>query len=105
MSADRYYIKDQHGTYFLTFTVVEWTDVFTKPAYKQIITSALNYCTDNKGLKVYAWVLMTNHMHLVCQTTPPFQLSDFIRDFKKHSRACDYAVSRKGLVKVQVLER
>lgn len=85
MAGDRYFISDQHGTHFLTFTVVEWTDIFTRPVYKQIIVDALNYCTVHKGLEVFAWVLMTNHLHLICRTAPPFHLSHFMRDFKKHT--------------------
>jgi putative transposase len=83
MSGDRYYIEDQHGVHFLTFTIVEWVDVFTRKEYKEIITDALNYCVEAKGLQCYAWVLMSNHMHLVACTKAPFRLSDFIRDFKK----------------------
>lgn len=85
MSGDRYPITDQHGTHFLTFTVVDWTDLFTRPVYKHLITDALNYCRINKGLELFAWVLMTNHLHLLCRTHPPFRLSEVIRDFKKHT--------------------
>lgn len=28
---------------------------------------------------------MTNHLHLVCQTTEPHALSEFVRDFKKYT--------------------
>ena len=83
MSGDRYYIQDQHGIHFLTFTVVDWIDVFTRKDYKYIITDSLNYCIEEKGLECFAWVLMSNHMHLVARTNPPFELSDFMRDFKK----------------------
>jgi REP element-mobilizing transposase RayT len=83
MSGDRYYITDQHATYFLTFTVVDWIDVFTRPDYKTIITDALNYRSENKGWEINAWVLMSNHLHLVVKTQPPFRMSDTLRDFKK----------------------
>lgn len=83
MSGDRYYITDQHAIHFLTFTVVDWIDVFTRPTYKYIITNALNYCGKEKGLECFAWVLMSNHLHLVARANPPFRLSDVIRDFKK----------------------
>ena len=83
MSGDRYVIEDQHGIHFLTFTVVEWVDVFTRKEYKEIITEALNYCIREKGLQCYAWVLMSNHMHLLASAISPNRLSDFIRDFKK----------------------
>jgi REP element-mobilizing transposase RayT len=83
VSGDRYTITDQNAIHFLTFTVVEWIDVFTRPEYKYIIADSLNYCVKEKGLECYAWVLMSNHMHTVVRTKPPFRLSDVIRDFKK----------------------
>ena len=51
--------------YFITSTVVDWMDVFTRPVYKQIIVESLRYCQAQKGLDIYAWVLMTNHLHLL----------------------------------------
>ena len=83
MSSENYTIEDQHAIYFLTFTVTDWVDVYTRPDYKHIIVDGLNYCRKNKGLKLYAWCLMTNHLHLICQTEYPFRISDFIRDFKQ----------------------
>ena len=83
MAGDRYLIINQHDIYFLTFTVVEWLDVFTRKDYKFIITDSLNYCAREKGLECFAWVLMSNHMHLVARAISPFTMSNLIRDFKK----------------------
>jgi len=83
MAGDRYLIVNQHDIYFLTFTVVEWLDVFTRKDYKFIITDSLNYCIREKGLECFAWVLMSNHMHLVARANSPFEMSDLIHDFKK----------------------
>ncbi|WP_201301037.1 hypothetical protein [Sunxiuqinia indica] len=58
MSADNYFITDQNAVYFLTFTVVDWIDVFTRKEYKVVIADSLNYCIENKGLEIYAWCLM-----------------------------------------------
>ena len=85
MAGDRYFIQDQNAIYFLTFTVIDWIDVFTRKDYKFIISDSLNYCVENKGLTCFAWVLMSNHMHLVARVEPPYRMSDFIRDFKKHT--------------------
>jgi len=83
MSGDRYFITDQHATYFLTFTVVDWIDIFTRKEYKLIITDSLNYCIAQKGLECFAWVAMSNHIHLIVRAAPPAELSAIIRDFKK----------------------
>lgn len=71
------------GSYFLTMTVVDWVDVFTRPVYKHIIVDALRYCQEKKGLKLYAWVLMSNHLHLIASTEEGKNLSDILRDFKQ----------------------
>jgi putative transposase len=83
MPADNYFIEDQNAAYFLTFTVTDWVDVFTRKEYKIEIVNSLNYCIANKGLTVFAWCLMSNHMHLVCRAEEGFRISDIIRDFKK----------------------
>lgn len=83
MSGDRYKIADKNALYFVTFTVVSWIDVFTRRTYKIEIVNSLNYCIQHKGLKVYVWCLMSNHIHLIVSATEGFRLSDIIRDFKK----------------------
>lgn len=83
MTSDSWFIKDQNAVYFLTFTIVDWVDVFTRNEYKTVITDSLNYCIETKGLEVFAWCLMSNHLHLICRSGLNFRISDTIRDFKK----------------------
>lgn len=79
-----YTIKDQHGQYYVTFTVHQWVDIFTRPIYVDILLESIRYCQKNKGLQVYAWVVMSNHVHMIlsCKTG---RLSDLIRDLKKYT--------------------
>jgi REP-associated tyrosine transposase len=72
-------------SYFLTFTVVDWVDIFTRPCYRHIIIDSLKYCQENKGLNLHAWCLMSNHLHLIVSAKENHHLSDIIRDFKKFS--------------------
>lgn len=78
-----YYIYDQNTVYFLTLTVLDWMDVFVRKEYKLEVVDSLNYCVRNKGLELYAWCLMSNHLHLLGRTKEPFKMSEFLRDFKK----------------------
>lgn len=82
--AFEYRIKDQFGMYFITCTVHQWVDVFTRKDYIDILLDSLRYCQQNKGLKIYAWVVMTNHIHLIVSSDKE-ELSDILRDFKKHT--------------------
>jgi putative transposase len=76
-------ISDQNGVQFLTITVVDWIDVFTRKEFKEVIVNSLNFCIHNKGLEVYAWCLMSNHLHLLCRANEPYKLSEIMRDFKR----------------------
>lgn len=69
--------------YFLTMTVVNWIDIFTRPVYKHIIVDALQYNQQNKGLIIFAWCLMSNHLHIIAEAEEGHNLSDILRDFKK----------------------
>ncbi|MDZ7898260.1 MAG: transposase [Arcicella sp.] len=51
--------------------------------YADIVVESLNYCVENKGLQVHAWVIMSNHLHLIASSTNEDGLSANIRDFKK----------------------
>ncbi len=78
-----YRVGDENAPYFITMTVVAWVDVFTRKRYRDIIIDSLKYAQENKGLELYAYVIMSNHIHLMARTTEPHSISDFIRDFKK----------------------
>jgi len=80
-----YSIRDQEGLYFLTFTVVDWIDVFTRPQYKDLILDSLRFCQQKKGLKLFAYCLMPNHLHLVARVVEGGNLSAVVRDFKKYT--------------------
>jgi hypothetical protein len=49
--------------YFLTITVVDWIDVFTRKELSEVIINALRYCQQHKNLQIYAWCLMPSHLH------------------------------------------
>lgn len=78
----KYKFRDQTAVYFVSFATVSWIDVFTRRIYKDILVDSLNYCVEKKGLIVYGWVIMTNHVHLIAGTTD-MDLQDILRDLKK----------------------
>lgn len=81
-----YNIDDQYDTYFVTFTVVGWVDIFSRLECRDIIIDSLKYCSEQKGLSVHAYVIMTNHIHLLVTAQEDSNgLSAIIRDFKRHT--------------------
>ncbi|MCA1751266.1 MAG: transposase [Flavobacteriales bacterium] len=74
-----------NSSYFITPTVIGWVDVFTRQEIREIIIDSLHYCHVNKGLNIFAYCIMPNHLHLIVNCNEPFQLKDTIRDFKRHT--------------------
>lgn len=81
-----YQIYKQEATYFVTFQVVYWIDLFSRNKFRDIIVENLNYCIRHKGLVVFSYVIMSNHLHLLIKAENE-NLSAIIRDFKKYSTA------------------
>jgi REP element-mobilizing transposase RayT len=80
--SEGYKIRDQTLPHFITITVVDWIDVFTRQTYKDVIIESLDYGIQNKGMILYGYVIMSNHIHMIIQSQEA-PLSDLIRDFKK----------------------
>ena len=81
----KYAIYDQEALHFVTFTVVNWVDLFIRDEYKQTIIDSLKYCQQRKGLNVHAYCIMTSHIHLILSVDRGKKLSDVIRDFKSYT--------------------
>lgn len=78
-------ITDQNAVYFLTLRIENWIDIFVRKEYKLEVVDSLNFCVERKGLEIYAWCLMSNHLHLLCRSKEPFKLSETMHDFKKYT--------------------
>lgn len=78
-------IKNPDGIYFITFAVVEWIDVFTRKQYKDELIKSIHYCQKNKGLELFAWCVMSNHVHLLARAKEGYHLSNILRDLKKYT--------------------
>ncbi|MBV9988034.1 MAG: transposase [Chitinophagaceae bacterium] len=70
--------------FFVTLTVVSWIDVFTRKDYCEEIVKNLQYCQQHKGLELYSYVIMTNHIHLLAAQKDG-ELNRVLRDFKSYS--------------------
>jgi len=70
--------------YFVTLTVVDWIDVFTRRYYSDFIIENLRHCQQNKRLNVYAYIIMTNHIHMIANVTDG-SLGDVLGHFKTYT--------------------
>ena len=85
------------GLFYLTFTVVGWADVFTRKIYTDELVKNLIYCQKHKGLNIYAYVVMTNHIHLIAflpwQVSKPDTTSAIFKHIifeNKHKISCQH---------------
>lgn len=82
MGRSRYIITEADKPHFMTCTVVEWLPVFTRPEMVQIIFDCWQFQRKNKGLKLYGYVILENHLHFVAQSP---RLDKCVQEFKSFS--------------------
>jgi REP element-mobilizing transposase RayT len=80
--SDGYKIRDQTLPHFITATVVDWVDVFTRTSYRDVVVACLDFCIRDKAMVLYGYVIMSNHIHMIVQSGDG-DLAGLLRDFKK----------------------
>lgn len=68
MTRTRYKISEKDVPLFLTATVVNWLPLFSNPANARIVLDALKWLQEQKRMKLFGYVLMENHLHLVASS-------------------------------------
>lgn len=76
-----YKFHNDEEIYFVTFTLIRWIDIFIREQFRDIFYESIAYCQKNKGLEVYAYCIMTSHIHLIIGTNKK-PLSYIVRDLK-----------------------
>ena len=75
----RYLVLEPWRAHFVTCTIVEWLPVFTSAACCDIVVRSLAHCREQKGLRIYAWVVLDSHLHASLGAA---DLSAVLRDLK-----------------------
>ena len=76
---------NQDFPHFISFAVVNWVDVFIRRSYCDILLEVIRHCQENKGLIVYAWCVMTSHVHLIIGRSGDSKQENIVRDLKRTS--------------------
>ena len=80
----KYKFHNNSLIYFVSFAVIQWIDLFIRDEYRSIIIDSLKFCQLNKDMDLYAWVLMTSHMHMILGSRG-LPLPNIMQDFKRHT--------------------
>ena len=83
--SDKYKMRENEKAYFVTLTVVDWLDVFTRKNHKLKLVESLIYCQKHKGLEIYGWCLMSSHLHMIARAIGKQILPEILRDLKKYT--------------------
>jgi putative transposase len=75
------YRADERVPHFCTITVLDWLPVLIESRYIDPIIDSLRFCRENKGLLVFGYVVMPNHLHLIAGSQQ--DLHALMRDFKR----------------------
>ncbi len=82
MARSRYKIIEKEEPHFLTCTVVEWFNLFDNELMTNILLDSLSFLLKEKRIKLYAYVIMKNHLHLIASAK---NLSKEIGNFKSYT--------------------
>ena len=70
---------------FYTATTQGWEYLLKEVKHKNVIVESLKFLVENKKVKVNAFVIMDNHIHLIWQALHGYLLEDIQTSFKKHT--------------------
>ena len=80
----KYKFRDQDNLYFVSFAVIHWIDLFIRNEYKDILLKSFEHCIKTKGLELYAYCIMTSHVHLIIGSNKE-PMENILRDMKRHT--------------------
>lgn len=75
----------QYWPQFFTATILEWKRLLQHDIYKNELIKALQFLVTQKRIKIYAFVIMDNHMHMIWQPMPGQTLQSIQHSFLKHT--------------------
>ena len=82
MGRSRYKIYEPTHPHFVTCTILNWIPLFTRQETVQIVFDSLNYLKQTDNAKLYAYVILENHLHLLISSD---HLPQTMQKFKRHT--------------------
>ncbi len=68
MGRSRYKVYEPTAPHFITCTILHWIPIFTRTATTDIIFASFKHLQKSDKLKIYAYVILENHLHLVAES-------------------------------------
>jgi REP element-mobilizing transposase RayT len=74
------YQAGEYLPHFCTITILDWVPVFIDARFIDPLIESLSFCRAKKGLQLFGFVVMPNHMHCIAAAD---DLHAMMRDFKR----------------------
>ena len=93
MGKTRYKFKEEHYPYFITCSTVKRIALFAYQDLSKIIIKSIRHLQAKEQVKLYAYVLMHNHLHMIIGGE---ELAKKMGKFKSYTARCiiDYLKSQ-----------
>ncbi len=77
--------KTLYHPHFFTATILEWKHLLKPDKYKDIIAESMRFLVKQNRIKINAFVIMRNHIHLIWQVQENNKKENVQRDFLKYT--------------------
>ena len=67
--------------FFVTATIVDWVRILKKKQYRDIVLNSLKWLHTNDRIKLYAFVIMPNHLHFISKPTDEYSINQILQIF------------------------
>lgn len=91
---DRWKFYESRYPYFMTCPIVGWLPVFTRPAAAQIVFDSWKYLQANRGVIIFAYVILENHLHWIAKMPDPAKDAGDFKSFTAR-KIIDFLIERK----------
>ena len=82
MGRSRYKVYEPTYPHFITLTILHWIPLFTNTRSVDILLECFRYLQEHDNLKIYSYVILENHLHLVASSD---DISKTMKKFKSYT--------------------
>lgn len=102
MGRSRYKILDEGYPYFITSSIVGKLPLFADQKITSIIKDGLAFLIKERGVKIYAYVIMPDHIHLIAEGK---ELAKHVSSFKSYAarKIVDFLKQDERIIELDIL--
>ena len=71
--------------YYSTFTILGWQNLLEAEKNKKVVLDSFSFLSTNNYVNIYAFVIMSNHLHVLWQILSPHRIDTIVHSFKSYT--------------------